>query len=350
MFFQKKIGTVFLKEDSEADQFIQKMNTLSAQAKGALKDEIEKQIKLASYGVSGEQNIAFELKNSGMDMYVLHDIFLECGEHSAQIDYIIITRKRSYVIECKNLIGNVEIDSQGNFVRRYELFGSKITEGIYSPITQNQRHLLVMKELRKESKKGFLSKMRFENGFEHAYKSLVVLANPKTYLNSKYAPKEVKAQVIRADQLISVIQKMDGELEYSMKQEEMLEAAEFFLSHHCPNKSDYAEKYEKLVQEMQVKPKGVLPEASENSASVCIQNNQGAVCYEELRAKLKAFRLEQSRKEQIKPYYVFTDVQMEDLLNRNPKTKEELLQVSGFGPKKVEKYGDYILQLMQEQA
>jgi hypothetical protein len=27
------------------------------------------------------------------------------------------------VIECKNLIGNIEIDNGGNFIRTYELFG-----------------------------------------------------------------------------------------------------------------------------------------------------------------------------------------------------------------------------------
>lgn len=46
--FQKKFGTIFLKEDSEANQFIEKMNHLSAQAAGALKTEIDKQVKLAS--------------------------------------------------------------------------------------------------------------------------------------------------------------------------------------------------------------------------------------------------------------------------------------------------------------
>lgn len=134
--FQKKIGPVFLKENSDASAFIEKMNELQNKATTPeLKKEIEKQIKLASYGSVGEQNIAYELKNSGMDMYILHDIYLEYEDLSAQIDYIIITRKKVFIIESKNLIGNIEIDSQGNFIRTYEMFGKKIKEGIYSPVT-----------------------------------------------------------------------------------------------------------------------------------------------------------------------------------------------------------------------
>ena len=91
--FQKKIGPVFLKEDSEAEVFINKMTDLSNKATGRFKEEIDKQIKLASYGLIGEKNIAFELKNSDIDMYILHDVYFEYKDMSAQIDYI--TKKDS---------------------------------------------------------------------------------------------------------------------------------------------------------------------------------------------------------------------------------------------------------------
>ena len=37
---------------------------------------------------------------------------------------------------------------------------------------------------------------------------------------------------------------------------------------------------------------------------------------------------------------------MNDLLDKNPRDRQEMLQVSGFGPVKVEKYGDIILQIL----
>lgn len=247
--FQKKIGPVFLKEDSDASKFIEKMNRLKESVSDKkILNEIDKQIKLAAYGEIGEKNISFELKNSGLDMFVLHDIYLEIGDLSAQIDYIVVTRQFTFIIECKNLIGDIEIDSQGSFVRTYELFGKKVKEGIYSPITQNQRHLNVLKAIRKEAKGNFISKMFFEKYFDSNYKSLVVLANPKTCLNAKYAKSDVKNMVIRADKLVETIKNAcKASTEMDMTEKEMREIAQFFLEANKSERSDYAKKYEDMV-------------------------------------------------------------------------------------------------------
>lgn len=345
--FDKKIGPVFLKENSSAEEYINKLTELSTNAKGELKAEIDKQIAIAKYGIAGENNIAFELKNSGMDMYILHDIYLEHNDLSAQIDYLIVTRKRTYVLECKNLIGNIEVNSSGDFIRSYEMLGKKFKEGIYSPITQNARHLNVIKELRKSSKGNFVTKMIFENYFDDNYKSIVVLANSKTILNAKYAKKEVKEQIVRADQLINKIKELDLLVkDGNMSEKDMLELANFYLSMDKPNRSDYAKKYEELVDKMDSKSDDETTDTAIEVAEVkkeTVGNNN-----QDLIAKLKAYRLNQSRLEKIKPYFIFNDAQMEDLLNKSPKTKEEMLNVSGFGPAKVEKYGEAILKILNE--
>lgn len=337
--FTKRIGTIFLKDSSDASIFIEKLQAIQKKAPEEMKKKIETQIKLAAYGEMGENNIAFELKNSGMDMYVLRDIYFEIGDLSAQIDYIVITRKHIYVLECKNLIGNIEIDNGGNFIRTYELFGKRIKEGIYSPITQNQRHLQVLREIRKSSKGNFLSKLMFEKFFEENYKSVVILANPKTYLNAKYAKKEIKQQVIRADQLIAYIKNVDSATRDSnMSAGEMLDLAQFYLAQSQNSKSDYAKKYEELLEGL-----------CANDSTTDGLNAENNVTKDELIKRLKAFRLEQSRQENISAYYIFNNAQMEDLIDKYPKNKEELLKVSGFGNMKVEKYGDAILEILNRE-
>ena len=243
-------GPVFLKEASDASAFIEKMQELSEQATGECKKEIDKEIKIASYGLAGEENIAFELKNSGIDMFILHDIYLEHGDLSAQIDYLIVAKKNVYIIECKNLIGNIEIDNKGAFIRTYELYGRKVKEGIYSPITQNERHLNVLKAVRKETKNAVM-KYFFEKNFENRYKSIVCLANPKTILNDRYAKKEVKDKVVRADQLVALLKKTEKESKNEkLSEKEMRKLAEFFLEVSKPNKSDYVVKYEQMVADL----------------------------------------------------------------------------------------------------
>lgn len=185
-----------------------------------------------------------------MDMYVIHDIYLESGNMSAQIDYMVFTRKRVYIIECKNLIGDITVDADGNFIRKYELFGRYIKEGIYSPITQNERHLEVVRQVRATAKGNFITKALFESNFDNVYKSLVVLANPKTVLNDRYAKKEVKQKIYRADQLVRVLKEMDAEVtDYSYSEKDMKQLAQFFLDVSVSNKSDYSKKYEDLLNQ-----------------------------------------------------------------------------------------------------
>lgn len=351
--FSKKIGTVFLKEDSDAASFIEKMQELLKKADGETAKKIETQINIAKYGEFGENNIAFELKHSGLDMYVLHDIVLEAGELSAQIDYLVITRQHIYVIECKNLIGDIEIDNTGAFKRSYKLEGRYIKEGFYSPVTQNQRHLQVLKENRKNSKGNFLTKMLFEKYFNDSYQSIIVLANPKTCLNARYAPKQIKEQVIRADQLVAYIKKKDAQgQEGGFSDADMLGLAKFYLEQNRPERSDYTQKYEEMIREMQTirtEEAEKIPkekEATEKKGQTDSEDTTNSNDKEKLVQGLKEFRLQQSRKEKIKPYYIFNDAQMNDLLEKMPSNKEELLQVSGFGSVKAEKYGDEVLKIL----
>ena len=78
------------------------------------------------------------------------------------------------------------------------------------------------------------------NLYTDTYRSIVVLANPKTVLNAKFAKKEVKAQVIRADQLVSFIRTVNGEDGAAASSEkEMVALAQYFLEKHRPNPTDY---------------------------------------------------------------------------------------------------------------
>lgn len=69
----------------------------------------------------------------------------------------------------------------------------------------------------------------------------------------------------------------------------------------------------------------------------------------ELFHKLKLWRKSKAVKENIKPYIIFSDSSLISIVNRLPKSIEELLQVRGVGEKKAEKYGDEILKLLSNE-
>lgn len=68
----------------------------------------------------------------------------------------------------------------------------------------------------------------------------------------------------------------------------------------------------------------------------------------ELFDKLRAWRREIAIKENIKPYLIFSDATLIELSNRSPKNKEELFEIRGVGEKKVQKYGDGILEMINK--
>ena len=68
----------------------------------------------------------------------------------------------------------------------------------------------------------------------------------------------------------------------------------------------------------------------------------------ELLKKIRQWRYEKAKDQKIRPYVIFNNVTLVDLATRQPMTREELLSISGIGEKKVELYGDEIVQLIKD--
>lgn len=76
--------------------------------------------------------------------------------------------------------------------------------------------------------------------------------------------------------------------------------------------------------------------------------SDNAVCEdEELFKKLRIYRKDVSRKENVKPYIVFSDSVLIEIANTKPKTLDELESINGIGNKKIEKYGKDVLSIVK---
>ena len=218
--FTKFTETVFLKQDSELEKRVEALKKLKE--KYPNNQDIINDLQIAQAGLKGEKEIEFCLKNANIGMYVLHDINLEIDGLSAQIDYIVITPAKCYLIECKNMIGNITIDNNGQFIREYEVNGKKVKKAIESPLRQSERHREILLKISYESKKSLFSE-----------------------LINKYAPKEVKQKVIRSDELISYMKKDIDNTNKDMldSQKEMEKYANAFLNRHKEKETDYESMY-----------------------------------------------------------------------------------------------------------
>ena len=255
--FSKFKEPIFIKEDSSAQEQLEALHALKASADESLAAKIEQDIRNVEAGIFGENTVKYELQNSHIPMYVLQDLYLEHEGLTAQIDFLVITRMHQFVIECKNLYGNIVVNNSGDFIRSVPNGRYTKKEGIYSPITQNRRHLELIKQIR-STEKNVLTRMLFSKYFYDNYRSIVVLANPKTVLNDKFAKKEIKEQIIRADQLAAFIRKVDASPgSVASNEKSMEEIAQVFLQMHKPERKDYAEKYRALISEQ---PSALKPE------------------------------------------------------------------------------------------
>ncbi len=233
-----------IKEGTTAEDEIIELKSILETCPDSEKIAIEQAIKNLEYGMKGEKAILYELKNSGIPMLVLQDLYLEYEDLSGQIDFLIITRNKNYIIESKNMYGDVSVTDSGDFYRKI----NGQTKKIYSPITQCERHKNLILQIRYNEKNNIITRALFEKHGPNTYRTLVVMANPTGKISTRYAPKDVKDKVISIDQLVRLLKK-DQNPKEETTEKVMMELGNFFLGIHKENPQNYMEKYRNIKQE-----------------------------------------------------------------------------------------------------
>ena len=315
--FNEFTDTIFLKESSSIENQIEDLK-IERNRNPYYKEKIDYDIRMLEIGLEGEKEIEYQLKNSNIGMYVLHDVLIEYKDLEAQFDYIIITKGYTYLVECKNLIGNIYVDSNGQFIRKYEYKDKKYTEAIYSPYTQIVRSKEILKKRwtnRNSKLRVALQKKYFDKLW---YKPIVVLSNSKSILNIKTAPKEVRENTVRVDNLVNYIKndlKKYDKLLYSTKKE-MEELANSFLEEHSDNFNVIADKYKNRVED------------------------------KKLEHELKLFRNDKAKKNNIPAYYIFTNEELNNIIVNKPKKINDLKTI--LSDIKIKCHGKQIINIINK--
>lgn len=335
LFGQKRIiqSPIFVKDFTKENYQLIALNELLNQVTDEVKKEsIEKDIILLKYGIDGENNVYFELKNSFLPVLCLHDVRIEYGDYVAQLDFVVISNKFTCILETKKLSGNINIDQDGNFVRTMKnKKGRDYKEGIYSPVTQNKRHVDILKHV-------LSNELKINN---MPILSLVVMANPKTIIKKIKCPAEIEKTLIKYDQLKDTLEKYQNDKanQYNLAEKDMYSIAELLIKLNKPIDINFEAKYQIVVEAPQIKAED----------QIVVETTQIESRRDEsvLREELTAYRLKKSREENVKAYFIYNNNEMEDMIAKYPLTEEELLKVKGFGKIKVEKYGKEILSVFE---
>jgi superfamily II DNA helicase RecQ len=85
----------------------------------------------------------------------------------------------------------------------------------------------------------------------------------------------------------------------------------------------------------------------------CQEQNENNLIYQELNDKspiyreLKEYRLNKSRKENIKAYAIYSNSELEEIIKKKPKTVGELRLINVFGNFRCNKYGEDIINIVK---
>ncbi|MDY5993574.1 MAG: HRDC domain-containing protein [Bacilli bacterium] len=313
---------VLYKEDTTTQKELDRMKEY---LKTHPNKDLENKVKLFEYGLAGEKQVLYELLHSGIGMYILHNVSFEYKGKSAQIDFVVITARCTYFIECKNFIGNITINSKGDFVRTYMKNNRKVTEGTYNPITQSKRHLEIIKEENYDNA-NILYKMNFEKTFDSFHDYIVVMANPKIIINDKYAPKNIKERLVKADQIIECLKRLESKRDPFRFEKDIKKVADVYIESN--------------------KEKSLLKSFIAEYEKENIKGDNK----ETIRSELKKYRLQKAKSLNYKPYFIFNDQTLEEILSIMPRTLTDLKKISGFGDKKIEFYGQDIINIINERS
>lgn len=312
--------TVFYKENSDLQDKYNALKKLNDEYPN--NEDLLSELYIVKKGLDGENEIAYQLKKAHIGMYVLRDIKVKHEDLTAQIDYVIITPVYTYYVECKNLVGNITVTDKGDFIREFTINGKKIKKGMYSPLRQVEAQREVIRKIW-ESNSSAIRKFFASKKFDYYRRVLVVAANQDTILNTNRAPKEMKYKILRADSLIRQIEydlnhrKNDEYLDSKKSMEEM---AQSYINLSNNEDINYYEYYKNKY---------------------C---NNVVSMNDDLKDRLIELRKVRSSEMNIPAYYVFTNDELDKLVELRPKTIEELKNANILSPIKIKTHGKIIIE------
>ena len=317
--------TIFYKEDSDLQDKYEALQKLNIEYPN--NEELLSELFVVKKGLDGENEIAYQLKKAHIGMYVLRDIKVKHEDLTAQIDYVIITAVYTYYVECKNHVGNITVTDKGDFIREFTINGRKIKKGMYSPLRQVEAQREVIRKIW-ESNSSAIKKFFASKNFDYYRRVLVVAANQDTILNTNRAPKEMKYKILRADALVRQIEyDLDhrGNDEYLESKKGMEEMAQSYVDLSAKEEINYYDYYKEKYC---------------NNISISIKDD--------LKDRLIELRKNRSNEMNIPAYYVFTNEELDKLVELRPKTIEELKNANILTTIKIKTHGEEIIKVINK--
>ena len=278
-------------------------------------------------GSFAEYLINYALKSMSGQYKVLRNVYVPYKGKTFEIDVLLIHEKGIFVFESKNYSGWIF----GGLENQYwtQCLPNKQKSRFYNPIMQNKTHIKAVSQFLNIDISKFTSYIIFSQRCE-----LKNVPNSTTNCVILKRPDMLKKDIKERDIIYSTeeIYKLYNEL--------------------LPLTKVTEEQKRQHIEKIHDKIKTHAIECSNSDAKEENVNNQpkdtSPIEQTKLYKELKQFRLERSKVEVIKPYFIYSNIQLEEIVNKKPLSIVELKAIRGFGDVKCEKYGEDIIKIVRE--
>ena len=307
---------IFKANDTLNNNIKNLMNKKKTESSALKNNALNYQILLFKIGELGESKVLDELKYSFYPMNIIKDISINIGEFHCQIDFLIITKKSIYLIECKNNGANLKIDSNGSFYLVKE--GKK--NRIFSVLNQIERQKMILEQL------------DFDVDIKNI-QPIIVYANEETGIEIEDETILRGIDVINLDRLNSLIREKEKDLEEIYTEEE-IEIIKNKLLDPILKNSDYVEENSKKWDEFELRmqlekninEKKALEKIAERNSTKSIKaNNDGSkTSRDEFGEILEKYLIRKSEKLGVTTTSLMTEMMKDEVLEKMPTTVAQL--------------------------
>lgn len=307
---------IFKANDTLNNNIKNLMNKQKTESSALKNNALNYQILLFKIGELCESKVLDELKYSFYPMNIIKDISINIGEFHCQIDFLIITKKSIYLIECKNNGANLKIDSNGSFYLVKE--GKK--NRIFSVLNQIERQKMILEQL------------DFDVDIKNI-QPIIVYANEETGIEIEDETILRGIGVINLDRLNSLIREKEKDLEEIYTEEEIEKIKNKLLDPILKN-SDYVEENSKKWDEFELRmqleknineKKALEKIAERNSAKSIKSNNDGSkISKDEFGEILEKYLIRKSEKLGVTTTSLMTEMMKDEVLEKMPTTVAQL--------------------------
>ena len=307
---------IFKANDTLNNNIKNLMNKQKTESSALKNNALNYQILLFKIGELGESKVLDELKYSFYPMNIIKDISINIGEFHCQIDFLIITKKSMYLIECKNNGANLKIDSTGSFYLVKE--GKK--NRIFSVLNQIERQKMILEQL------------DFDVDIKNIH-PIIVYANEETGIEIEDETILRGIDVINLDRLNSLIREKEKDLEEIYCEEEIEKIKNKLLDPILKN-SDYVEENSKKWDEFELRmqleknineKKALEKIAERNSTKSIKENNDGSkISRDEFGEILEKYLIRKSEKLGVTTTSLMTEMMKDEVLEKMPTTVAQL--------------------------